>query len=159
MSKFNWVLVALFIMCSFVACGKQAHSHASLPPQTKSEVWPEGISDNYDNDGDCVCETAPCVGSINPKCGELRDGDDADNPFQTDRSALVKKEIKASSAKLACLSVSDCDDGNPCTDDVCSLGQDKCLHRADDSNACSDGDSGTVDSCNAGRCRSTPVEK
>jgi MYXO-CTERM domain-containing protein len=44
----------------------------------------DGIIDNntsaYDDDGDCYCELAPCVGSINPACPTLAGGDcdDAD---------------------------------------------------------------------------------
>ena len=42
----------------------------------------DGIIDEdtsaYDDDGDCYCEIAPCVGSINPACATILGGDCAD---------------------------------------------------------------------------------
>jgi uncharacterized protein (TIGR03382 family) len=43
----------------------------------------DGIIDEdtsaYDDDGDCFCEIAPCVGSVNPACLTIDGGDCADN--------------------------------------------------------------------------------
>lgn len=53
----------------------------------------------------------------------------------------------------ACSSAAQCDDGNPCTDDVCEpLG---CVHRnAQDGQGCDDGSPCTsTDTCHAGQCR------
>lgn len=57
---------------------------------------------------------------------------------------------------IACTSVADCDDGNPCTDELCddTLG---CVYAnvnraCDDGNACSSGDA-----CNAGTCVGGPI--
>jgi len=39
-------------------------------------------SDAYDDDGDCYCEEGPCVGSVEPSCKTIEDGDcDDDDEF------------------------------------------------------------------------------
>lgn len=56
----------------------------------------------------------------------------------------------------ACTSAADCDDGNPCTDELCddSLG---CVY-ADVSRACDDGNAcSSGDTCNAGTCVGGPI--
>ncbi len=47
-------------------------------------------ADNYDDDGDGFCETAPCVGSLNPvfQVNELRGGDCDDNPSDGERPTV-----------------------------------------------------------------------
>jgi hypothetical protein len=51
-----------------------------------------------------------------------------------------------------CTTDADCDDGDPCTDDVCDAGS--CTHPPYD---CDDGNACTVDSCVNGWCVNTPV--
>ncbi len=64
-------------------------SNSSVFPD--AEEFPNGMDDDcdgiiddgttsYDDDGDCICENEPCVGSIEPMCTELLSGDcnDAD---------------------------------------------------------------------------------
>jgi hypothetical protein len=56
----------------------------------------------------------------------------------------------------ACVSAADCDDGNPCTDELCddALG---CVY-ADVNRACDDGNAcSTSDACNAGTCVGGPI--
>jgi hypothetical protein len=56
-----------------------------------------------------------------------------------------------------CLSNSECDDGNPCTDDLCNISVGTCSHTNDNTNGCSDGIACTSDACSAGACVSTDV--
>lgn len=53
-------------------------------------------------------------------------------------------------------SLMNCDDSNPCTDDLCDsiLG---CLHIANNSNICNDGNLCTLDVCFSGSCISSPI--
>lgn len=61
----------------------------------------------------------------------------------------------ASTESQGCTSDAECDDGNPCTDDVCNVGTGVCTNTADDSNLCSDGIPCTSDACVSGACVST----
>jgi hypothetical protein len=59
--------------------------------------------------------------------------------------------LGVSSSALGCSSSTECDDANPCTDDLCSAEGD-CLH-SPNSLACSDGNACTTnDVCNGGTC-------
>jgi len=51
-----------------------------------------------------------------------------------------------------CATNADCNDANPCTDDVCDLGIGTCTNIADNTNLCSDGIACTVDVCSGGVC-------
>jgi len=61
---------------------------------------------------------------------------------------------------VACFNDSDCDDGNPCTDDICqNPGTDSanCINTNDDSNSCNDGKWCTInDRCSSGSCIGDP---
>ena len=59
----------------------------------------------------------------------------------------------ASTQTTGCSTGFDCDDGNPCTDDLCAAGA--CSHPLDDTNACSDGVACTADACSGGTCVGT----
>src|SRR4030095_14330471 len=55
-----------------------------------------------------------------------------------------------------CASGAPCDDGNPCTDDLCDAATGRCAFVPDDANACTDGNGCTEDSCLNGICVSQP---
>jgi len=56
-----------------------------------------------------------------------------------------------------CVSDADCDDVNPCTDDVCTA-QNTC-ENTNNTNSCDDGDSCTMnDACNQGSCTGAPLD-
>ncbi|MBZ5641119.1 MAG: DNRLRE domain-containing protein, partial [Acidobacteriia bacterium] len=54
-----------------------------------------------------------------------------------------------------CTSDAECNDGNPCTDDVCNLGTGVCSNTPDNTNICSDGIACTSDVCLGGVCTSS----
>ena len=62
---------------------------------------------------------------------------------------LVSTEI------AGCIYDSECNDNNPCTDDVCNLGTGVCTNPTDNTNPCTDAVACTTDSCSAGTCVST----
>ncbi|OWY62456.1 hypothetical protein B7486_58335, partial [cyanobacterium TDX16] len=58
-------------------------------------------------------------------------------------------------APSGCMNAGDCDDGNPCTDDVCNMGT---CENTNNMAACDDGDLCTMgDTCGGGACAGTPV--
>ena len=57
-------------------------------------------------------------------------------------------------AGTSCSTPAECNDGNSCTDDVCSGGS--CSNTPDNTNACSDGVACTSDACSGGTCVATP---
>ena len=70
--------------------------------------------------------------------------------------ALATAPLLAPGVAFACASSADCNDGNPCTDDLCDadLG---CVY-AQVSNPCDDGNScSTSDACNNGTCVGGPI--
>ena len=59
------------------------------------------------------------------------------------------------SGGTGCSDSSQCDDGNPCTDDACDPAS-GCVYTNDDTSTCDDGINCTVNACQAGVCVATP---
>ena len=72
-------------------------------------------------------------------------------PTSTDFTILA---TLVSTELAGCDINSDCDDGNPCTDDLCN--NFVCSNTADNTNFCTDSNPCTDDTCSAGTCSSTP---
>ncbi|MCP5468392.1 MAG: thrombospondin type 3 repeat-containing protein [Deltaproteobacteria bacterium] len=61
--------------------------------------------------------------------------------------------------KIECANDIDCDDGDPCTDDVCSDENFQCEHSPNTGNACDDNDACTEgDTCQEGECVGPPKD-
>src|SRR5262245_17317006 len=70
--------------------------------------------------------------------------------------ALAALALVTPAVAIACVSPADCDDGNPCTDDLCDADF-GCLY-ALVSNPCTDGNACSIsDACNGGTCVGGPV--
>lgn len=110
----------------------------------------ELTSDAVGNSADC----SPISGGTTPTCSGTAAG-----------CGAVKKIIATVEAATAAdrptlvvnytLDNSRCDDGKPCTDNVCTASG--CTYPNDNTNTCSDGIACTTDACSAGACVSTPV--
>jgi len=59
-----------------------------------------------------------------------------------------------STQAAGCATSADCNDSNPCTDDICNTGVGMCTHTVDNTNLCSDGVTCTNDVCSNGACLS-----
>jgi cysteine-rich repeat protein len=99
-------------------------------------------------DGFCAEGPAPSCGdgNIDTACGE--ECDDGGNEANDGCSAVCITEVPE------CQTDQTCDDGNPCTDDVCDTtnGLNKCIY-TNNTNVCDDGDECTVsDGCVEGIC-------
>ncbi|MHC4275562.1 MAG: hypothetical protein ACYSUR_18115, partial [Planctomycetota bacterium] len=71
----------------------------------------------------------------------------------TDRITNIQAELTCTTA---CTADIHCDDGNPCTDDVCDLATEFCMPPVNNTDACDDGASCTTgDVCSAGVCTGT----
>lgn len=108
-----------------------------------------GIDDNCDGciDGIETVDAEPCTEEQDPECadptameGECYDGVDNDIDGLID---CLDPDCEGLS----------CDDGNVCTDDICSGGE--CLG-SPNAASCDDGDVCTDDICNGGTCTGTP---
>ncbi len=105
----------------------------------------------------CACgepDCAPCAKCINPGTtetayGDPLCGDDIDN----DCDGLT--DIQDDGC-FECTAPEDCDDGNPCTDDLCA--ENVCTN-VNNNNSCDDGDACTVDDvCSNGTCSGAPLD-
>ncbi len=75
--------------------------------------------------------------------------------YLTDHPMYVPTDREAADAFGLCLTAADCDDGNPCTTDVCSAGT--CSHGYNNA-SCNDGIACTgSDTCNGGICAGTDI--
>jgi hypothetical protein len=72
----------------------------------------------------------------------------------TTSSDFVLIPSLTSAEASGCLSNAECDDGNPCTDDLCNVSVGTCSNTNDDANACTDGIACTADACVSGACNS-----
>ncbi len=64
-------------------------------------------------------------------------------------------KLNVGATLIQCGTAADCDDNNPCSDDICA--NQLCSHVNDDTNSCSDGSACTSpDSCSAGSCLAGP---
>ena len=98
----------------------------------------------------------PACGASGSGGGRSPDTSMADIGGETARDALNGADSDTGGAAPSCRSVADCDDGNPCTADLCEDGG-RCVHLflggpCDDGDACTSGDT-----CVDGGCISWPL--
>jgi hypothetical protein len=122
-----------------------------------------GVDDDCDglvdgNDPDCggeICDDGiDNDGDLLTDCADLPDCP-AGTACQDDGNPCTDNTCSLA----ICVSTNDnsnsCSDGNDCTDDVCNNGV--CNSSNDNSNSCSDADLCTIDSCTDGSCNSVPI--
>lgn len=112
-------------------------------------------------EGQCLGDRIPedCENGLDDDCDGFTDGDDSDcgSPV-TIEDICDDNEDNDGDTLTDCLDP-DCDglvcmdEGNPCTDDICSLSF--CDHFSNDLNTCSDGNPCTDDACSFGDCIGT----
>jgi hypothetical protein len=117
-----------------------------------------GSGRSQDCEEDCPAGFACYYGVCIPDTDGGTDGRDATETADTADTTDTADGRDTLPEAVACTGPADCDDGNPCLQDLCDTTTGLCFHpRAPDGTPCPDeGDPATVDQCIAGACAHVP---